>query len=180
MKKLTRVTRSIFYPNKKNTYLFLSGKNTSFLKRKKNLLKSKSRICSHLSVKDKTHEMIIYHKKGAYVRPHKHINKMESFHLINGKADLVIFKNNGKISNVVSLGNYKSKLFFYYKMLKPSFHTLIIRQDTLFHEVTSGPFKRKDTQFPSWAPKEKEKKDIKNYVKILEKLVKIFKQKRSK
>ena len=180
MKKLTKVARSIFYPNRKNTYLFLSGKNTNFLKRKKNLSKSKSRICSHLSIKEKTHEMIIYHKKGVYVRPHKHINKKESFHLINGQADLVVFKNNGEISNVVSLGNYKSKNFFYYKMLKPSFHTLIMREDTLFHEVTSGPFKRKDTLFPSWAPNEKNKNDVKNYLKKLNKLVKTFKQKRSK
>lgn len=180
MKKLNQVSPSIFYPNKKNTYLFLSGNNSNFLKRKENLLNSKSRICSHLSIKDKTHEMIIYHKKGVYVRPHKHINKKESFHLINGMADLVVFKNNGDISNVVTLGNYKSKNFFYYKMLKPSFHTLIINKDILFHEVTSGPFKRSETIFPSWAPKENDKKEVKNYLKKLHQLIKIFKNKKLK
>ena len=28
--------------------------------------------------------MFIYHSKGAYIRPHKHLNKEESFHLISG------------------------------------------------------------------------------------------------
>ena len=40
------------------------------------------RLCAHKSVDENIHEMLIVHEKSCYVRPHKHINKVESFHII--------------------------------------------------------------------------------------------------
>ena len=34
-------------------------------------------------------------KKDAYVRPHKHMNRLQSFHLISGKISMVFFNNYG-------------------------------------------------------------------------------------
>ena len=45
--------------------------------------------------KERIHEMIVFHKKGSYVRPHKHLNKLESFFIISGEVTLVIFDKKG-------------------------------------------------------------------------------------
>lgn len=113
------------------------------------------RLCTHNDTADLLHEMLIVHEKGTYVRPHKHMSKIESIHIIEGLVDLVIFDDNGTILDVVSMGDYASSLQFYCRMSYPYYHTLVIRSDVLiFHEVTNGPFKRDGTIFAPWAPPE--------------------------
>jgi len=172
-KKFSRST-SVYFPRKKNNYLFLSKKDTAFIKKKDNLVKLKSRICSHLKPGDKIHEMLIFHKKDAYVRPHRHINKIESFCLISGKANLILFNNNGVPFKVVKLGEYSSGNKFYYKIYKSCFHTLIIEKNLLFLEVTSGPYKKNKTIPAQWSPIENNKKEVKKYLLKLKKLTKLL------
>src|SRR4051812_15824469 len=42
------------------------------------------RLCAHRNVDSTLHEMLIVHTANTYVRPHKHLNKIESFHVIEG------------------------------------------------------------------------------------------------
>lgn len=113
------------------------------------------RLCAHCSVNDLLHEMLIVHERGTYVRPHKHLNKTESLHIIDGLADVVVFDDDGKITDVMQMGDYKSGRIFYYRMQYPYFHTFLIHSEILlFHEVTNGPFNRNDTVFAPWAPDE--------------------------
>lgn len=113
------------------------------------------RLCTHQDENDKLHEMLIVHKKGAYVRPHKHVNKSEAVHIIEGKVDVIIFDENGNIINVIKIADYRSGNTFYYRMSESLYHTLLIHSEVLvFHEITNGPFNRKDTVFASWAPPE--------------------------
>ena len=121
------------------------------------------RICSHQTAKDEIHEMIIYHPKGTYVQPHKHIGKDESFHLISGKIDCVIFDSQSNVKKVFPMGDYSSGKTFYYRIPANTYHTQIFKKDTFFHEVTKGPFDRNDTLTASWAPDEKETKLVKEY-----------------
>jgi cupin fold WbuC family metalloprotein len=110
------------------------------------------RLCAHGSVEDQLHEMLIVHTKDAYVRPHKHLNKAESFHLIEGAVDVVFFDDAGTIMDLARISS-ASNDGFYYRVSEPRFHTLLIRSDFLvFHEVTSGPFVRDQTVFAPWAP----------------------------
>ena len=55
------------------------------------------RLCCHSKQEDVVHEMIIVHPKNAYVRPHKHLGKVESMSILEGEADVILFHNNGKI-----------------------------------------------------------------------------------
>lgn len=112
------------------------------------------RLCTHLSKDDHMpHEMLIVHLRGAYVRPHKHIAKSESFHFIEGFADVVILDGGGKISDVVPMGAYGSEQIFYYRIPENYYHTLVIHSDVLiFHESTRGPHKKEETVYASWAP----------------------------
>lgn len=111
------------------------------------------RVCTHRSPEDALHEMLIVHTRHTYVRPHKHRGKSESFHVIEGEMDVVLFDARGGVTDVLRLGDYRSGRTFYYRMHEPIYHTLLIRSDiVIFHEITSGPFRPEDTIFPDWEP----------------------------
>lgn len=122
------------------------------------------RLCSHLNLNDEIHEMIIYHPKDTYVRPHKHLGKDESFHLIYGEIDCVIFNNQGDVTKSFSMGDYSSGKIFYYRVPADTFHTQIFKKDTFFHEVSEGPFNKEDTVIANWAPDEKETDMVNSYI----------------
>ena len=166
-KKWKKNSASVFYQNKKNNILEIDKNSIAFLRDKKNLINKKSRVCTHLNSSNKIHEMIIFHKKGAYVRPHKHLNRFESFNLIFGEIDIILFNYMGNPIKKITMGTYSTGKIFYYKMQKPFFHTLIIKSDSLFHEITSGPFNPKDTLKAKWSPDESNKKEISKYLKKL-------------
>jgi cupin fold WbuC family metalloprotein len=114
------------------------------------------RICAHPNTEDRLHEMLIVHKRDAYVRPHKHLNKSESFHVIEGETDVIFFDEEGSVADVIRLGDCRSGHSFYYRLGEDRYHSLLIRSEFLvFHETTNGPFRREETVFPSWAPEEK-------------------------
>jgi len=115
------------------------------------------RICAHKDTKDHIHEMLIVHEKSCYVRPHKHTSKTESFHIIEGKADIILFHEDGSIDQSISMGDIASGLKFFYRLPPSRYHTLLIHSDVLvFHEITNGPFDKEDTIFADWSPLEGE------------------------
>jgi cupin fold WbuC family metalloprotein len=113
----------------------------------------RSRLCTHPDPSSELHEMLIVHHREAYVRPHKHLGKPESFHLIEGTARVVIFDNAGQISDVLDMARYGQGKLCYYRMPDEVFHTILVTSDWLvFHETTAGPFDPSRTSFPDWAP----------------------------
>jgi len=111
------------------------------------------RLCTHASPDDPVHEMLIVHTPETYVRPHKHLNRVESFHVIEGEGEVLIFDDAGEMTEVIALGDYLSGRPFYYRLSRPSYHSLLISSPVLvFQEVTSGPFRPADTQFAPWSP----------------------------
>jgi cupin fold WbuC family metalloprotein len=113
------------------------------------------RLCAHHGVDDRLHEMLIVHTNDTYVRPHKHLGKSESFHVIEGEVDVVLFDDEGGVTDFIPMGAFASGRPFFYRIAEPRFHTLLIRSDVLvFHETTGGPFRRDDTVFAPWAPED--------------------------
>ena len=126
------------------------------------------RLCAHKDTNDRLHEMLIVHARECYVRPHKHLAKSESFHVIQGVVDIVLLDEAGKIVEVVPMGDFASGRKFYYRLADPLYHTLIIRSDwVIFHEVTNGPFKREDTIFADWAPPESDAAGVSQFMSNL-------------
>ena len=155
----------VLFLAKYQNLLSLSKKDLDYLQSLANLNdRKRSRICSHNKISDDIHEMFIYHPKGTYVRPHKHILKNESFHLICGKIDFVTFDKIGNITEVLPMENYISGKTFYYRISPDIFHTQIFLEDTIFHEVTKGPFKKEDTVFADWSPDEENTALVENYL----------------
>lgn len=156
----------------KNSLIKIKKKDIDLLKKySNNNIDQKSRYCNHKSKNSKLHEMIIFHKKGYYVRPHSHPNTSESVHLIKGKVDIVIFDKKGNISEIVKMGNYQSGNVFYYRMNNELTHTFIIKSSyIIFHETSLGPFKKKNTKFANWSPINKNSR----YLNNLKKKIKIY------
>ena len=124
-----------------------------FLKEKaQESTKGRSRICAHKHPEDNLHEMLIAISSESYIRPHRHAKKVESFHLIEGEADIVIFSDDGDIKDVIRLGESGN---FYYRLDIPSYHTILIHSPLLvIHEITNGPFDSSASDFAVFSPEE--------------------------
>lgn len=117
--------------------------------------KRRARINAHPGHDDALHEMIIAIEPASYIRPHRHPGKSEAFHIIEGDVDIVVFRDDGEIDEIVSLGEKGGTRPFYYRMSEPRFHTLIIRSNLLIvHEITNGPFSPEGTVYAAFAPAE--------------------------
>lgn len=143
------------------------------LKRKaKGNVRKRIRLCVHRDVKDGLHEMLIIHKKDIYVRPHKHLNRSESFHIVEGTADVVVFDDAGDVKEVIRMGDYRSGRKFFYRVSEPYYHSLLINTDYLvFHETTNGPFNRSNTVFAPWAPEEADLVSVRRFLASLKKKI---------
>lgn len=126
------------------------------------------RLCTHRNLEDAVHEMLIVHTSDTYVRPHKHLNRGESFHILEGQADSVFFDDNGRVRDVIAMGDYRSDLCFYYRLDQPIYHTLLIHSPhLLFHEATSGPFDPKQTVFAPWSPADQCTEEVQSFMRKL-------------
>ena len=138
----------------KSSIVKINDQDISYLKN--NVLHTpykRIRICAHQDISHLLHEMVIVIAKGSYVRPHKHINKSESFHMIEGQLDVVIFNDEGNIFEVISMGDISSGKNFFYRLSANHFHSLILKSDlVIFHETTQGPFLKSDTIWAPWSP----------------------------
>jgi cupin fold WbuC family metalloprotein len=125
----------------------------------------RSRLCTHPDPSSGLHEMLIVHHREAYVRPHKHFGKPESFHLIEGTAQVVIFEDDGRIRDVLEMAPYGRGVLCYYRMPEQVFHSILITSEWLvFHETTAGPFDPSRTAFPDWAPDGGDAAEVQVYV----------------
>ena len=126
------------------------------------------RICAHKDISESIHEMLIVHEKGCYVKPHKHINKIESFHIIEGSTYIILFDEDGRINQSILMGDYATGRKFFYRLPRSRYHTLLIQSDVLvFHEITNGPFRPEDTVWAPWAPGENEEEEVSQYMAML-------------
>lgn len=113
------------------------------------------RICLHKTNNDLVHQMIILHKKGKYVRPHKHIRKNVSYHMIKGELLFFLMDDTGKVlhrEKIVS--DVNSDFNFGFRIKKDQYYFVYpLSEYTIFHEIITGPFNGVDDNiFPDWAP----------------------------
>jgi cupin fold WbuC family metalloprotein len=127
--------------------------------------RQRARICAHRSNDDALHEMLIAIAAASYIHPHRHLGKSESFHIVEGEVDVVVFDAAGEIAEVLELGPAGSGRRFFYRLDQSAFHTLLIRSEFLLvHEVTNGPFARNRTVLAPFAPPEGEAEKARVYM----------------
>ncbi|MCE9613648.1 MAG: WbuC family cupin fold metalloprotein [Lentisphaerae bacterium] len=151
---LTKTGADVYYAS--GPLVQIRGADLAQLKRDAEVsARGRCRICTHATPDHPIHEMIIVLKRGTYIRAHQHLGRSESVHVIEGRADVVVFDPDGAIRTVLDLGPVTEGGEFFYRMSEPLLHTVLVRSDFLvFHETTSGPFRRDDTAFAPWAPVE--------------------------
>jgi cupin fold WbuC family metalloprotein len=152
--KLRKVNDEVFVAE---AQIVRAGKpQVDFLKRQAaRNARGRARICAHRSNDDALHEMLIAISSNSYIHPHRHVRKTESFHIVEGAVDVVMFDDTGSITDVVELGDVSTGRNFYYRLSDSVFHTLVIHGEFLVvHEVTNGPFFKEETILAPFAPGE--------------------------
>lgn len=115
----------------------------------------RARICAHRSPADSLHEMVILLLKASYVRPHRHQDKRESYHVIEGRGSLLLFDEGGRATQCLPLGDPSTGRTFFARLDQPVFHALVPETDRfVFHETTEGPLDPRRTEAAAWAPGE--------------------------
>ena len=135
----------------------------------------RARLCAHRNTSDPLHEMLIVLDHSTYVRPHRHLGKTESFHVVDGLADVALFDSEGTLTEVFRLGDYRSGHPFYYRLNVPTFHTVLVRSDVVvLHETTNGPFDPSAAEFAAWAPDPTEDDACRQYLAELDERITSF------
>ena len=130
--------------------------------------RKRTRLCAHKDTDDRLQEMMIAFARGSYIRPSRHVNKEESIHIIEGAADFVLFDEDGRVREVIPLGDDSSGRQFYCRTPEGTYHTVLIRSDVLVvQETTQGPFRRSDTVFAPWAPEDGDAVSTEEYLRQL-------------
>jgi cupin fold WbuC family metalloprotein len=147
----------------------IGGEDIAFLKRQaRENSRKRARICAHKSNQDALHEMVIAIAADSYIHPHRHLGKSESFHIVEGEVDIVVFDEVGAVVDIIDMGAAGSARKFYYRLSESAFHTLLIRTDFLVvHEVTNGPFLKENTVLAPFAPPEDEPRAARDYMALV-------------
>ena len=115
------------------------------------------RLCLHRSTQDDIQEMMIACVRGTYFRPHRNrIATAKSYHVVHGDLVVLLFDDEGRITQRVDLGPPDSGKPFLIRLARPNWHTPIPQSDiTVYHEVCTGPFrKEQDAEYSPWSPPE--------------------------
>ena len=161
MTDFTEIDEEVFYTS--NSITKVSDKDVMFLKGKaEDNRRKRVRLCTHPDRSSALHEMIIVLRRGIYIPPHKHLDKSESFHIIEGALDVVMFIDDGDIKEVISMSERCSgNNIFFYRLGDSFFHTVLPTSEmVVFHETTNGPFRKEDTVFAGWAPNEDDPNEL--------------------
>jgi cupin fold WbuC family metalloprotein len=113
------------------------------------------RLCFHANSDAAQQEMLIVMHNSSYVRPHRHIGKLETLMVIEGTADTLLFDETGRVTETSAMSSPDGGGHFFYRMPDQLYHSLIFRSEWfVFLETTIGPFDRAMTEVAEWAPPE--------------------------
>lgn len=112
----------------------------------------RARLCLHDGPDDPLHEMIIALCRDSYVAPHRHQRKTESFHMLAGEVDVVVFDDDGLPIASHTLSAENPDIPRVMRLQKSVWHSVLMRTEyAVIHEVTNGPFRKQDTEIAPWA-----------------------------
>ncbi len=113
----------------------------------------RARLCLHRNNEDPLHEMLIVLCADVLFRPHRHLRKTESFHVIEGELHVLVFDDAGAVLRTIHMGPPDSGRVFFYRLNGSHWHAILPRsQFVVFHETTDGPFIPNEALFAPWAP----------------------------
>ncbi len=128
-----------------------------------------ARVCLHRSLDDAVHEMLIAHRRGVYVRPHRHDAEAESFLVLDGRMRVVFFDDAGGETRRLTLGPPGGGGSFLCRVEAGRWHTMLpLTGVVVFLETTQGPFRHAaHNTFPDWAPAPDDEPGVRRYMERL-------------
>lgn len=109
-----------------------------------------ARICLHSGPEATFHDMVTLEYATGYARPHRHVDKGETVHIIEGQTLFVVFDDQGKVTNHALLGDRATLVF---RVGVGQWHAVIpVTPYAIYHESKLGPFLANDSIYPAWAP----------------------------
>jgi cupin fold WbuC family metalloprotein len=113
----------------------------------------------HSGPQDNPHRFLNVLLRGTYIRPHRHSDppKAESFLLLEGEAEVIIFDDSGAVTARYRLGTETPEGRLWGVDVQPGvWHTVLPRTErAVCFEVKPGPWEpATDKEFASWAPAE--------------------------
>ena len=147
--------------------VWATRENIEFLKQRAGESpRRRARLLAHPGPDDSMHEMLVVLARDNYIHPHIHPGTTESFYLMEGRMDVILFEEDGEILEVVPMGEFESGLPCFYRQTVPLYHTIIPRSDFVaFKEATQGPFRPDNMIQAKWAPSDEEA--LKGYIEEL-------------
>ena len=149
---LREVSEGIFYAD--SPIVLINAGIINFLKTKASTTSMRrARVCAHPSAGSDQHDMLIASHRETYVAPHCHLDKSESFLILEGLTDVLLFDEGGGLLDLIRMGPASSGHPFFYRMPARQYHALLIASEVLvFVESTKGPFDPARTENATWAP----------------------------
>jgi len=130
--------------------------------------KRRARFCAHPSPDADQHDMLIVSHRDTYVTPHRHLDKSESFTILQGSALVLLFAEDGTLEQVEKMGAPDSGYPFFYRMPPRQFHSLSIESELLvFLESAKGPFRPNAMENAAWAPEPDDAENGRRYINAL-------------
>jgi cupin fold WbuC family metalloprotein len=113
----------------------------------------RARFCAHPAPDATQHDMLIVTHQSSYVAPHRHRAKSETFLVLEGRVDAIIFDETGQNCEILPMGTQDSGRCFFYRMPPGRFHSQrILSENIVFFESTKGPFDASSSEYAPWAP----------------------------
>ena len=123
------------------------------------------RLCLHEGPDALLHDMIVVQYAGQYFRPHKHLEKGESYHMIEGEMGIVVFDDEGKVADACRMDTSDTTV---YGVGTGMDHTNFPLTDVaVYHESRPGPFVSGDSVFAPWGPDGEDEEAARKFVAAL-------------
>jgi cupin fold WbuC family metalloprotein len=113
----------------------------------------------HATLQDNPHRFLNVLLRGTYIQPHRHIDppKAETFLVLEGEAEVLIFSDDGEVTARHVLGRHSDEGTLWGVDLMPGvWHTVVpLTPRVVCFEVKPGPWDpASDKDFAPWAPRE--------------------------
>lgn len=112
----------------------------------------------HSGPDDNPHRFLNVLVRGTYIRPHRHLSppKSESFLVLEGVVDVILFDDNGAVTARYRLGEQTEDRIWGIDVPPGLWHTIVARTArSVCYEVKPGPWiPNTDKEFAHWAPAE--------------------------
>lgn len=132
--------------------------------------RKRARLCMHHSTDHQTQEMLIVFHRDSFMPPHRHPQtKSESYHIVEGSMDVLIFDDAGVITRKVEMSEAGSDKTFLYRLSGSIWHMPLPTSEWLvYHETYTGPFDKVcDVEYAPWSPSEEDSAAAVQYMRNL-------------